>query len=140
LRFAQRRWQRGQEQRLVRAAEAPVSGGLRAIAVIDVPGLRSLFHSKFYRAIGCLRLYLEATLEPGECFYRVRRYEYGLSLVFRDREAFARRLQILEQDVGFLYMASHPGLNVKTRVAGCPLSEAKGAMDALQRARAQACN
>lgn len=137
-RLSQRRRERLREQRLAREAEAPASGGLRAIAVVDVPGLSRLSCSRRHGAMECLRLYLQTSLEPGERFYRIRQYEYGLCLGFRDREAFERRLQTLEQDVSFLYTAAHPGLNVGARVAGCPLSEAEGAMDALRRSRGQA--
>lgn len=100
-------------------AESLASGSGRAIAVVSVPDLNRLPSKKGKKAMESLRLYLESFLKEGEPFGRLDQFAYGLCLSVGDSEAFSQRLEILKQDVGFLYMAAYPGMRIKAHVTAC---------------------
>ncbi len=120
-------------KRFIRKAEREPSGGERAVAVVSVPGLERLPAKKGANAMKSLRLYLEGFVREGERFGRVDRFAYGLVLLVGDAAAFSQRLEILKQDVGFLYMAAYPGMLLTARVTTCR-EGGQGLQDALRRA------
>lgn len=96
-------------------------GGRRAIAVVEVTGAERLSAARRRGVMKSLQLYLEGFVEPGERFARVGMNSYGLLLAAGDDAALSRRLAILEQDAGFLFMAAYPAQGPAARVASLPL-------------------
>ena len=117
---------------LQKAENLPSDGG-RAIAVVSVPDLHRLPVKRGKKAMESLRLYLEGFIREGEPFGQLDQFAYGLCLSVGDSEAFSQRLEILKQDVGFLYMAAYPGMRIKARVTVCKES-GQGLQDALHSA------
>ena len=122
--------------RFLKRAEGKTGGGPKAVAVVSVPTLAHLPAAKGRMAMESLRLYLEGFIGERECVGRLDRFVYGLLLASGDSAAFSRRLEILKQDVGFLYMAAYPGMRISARVTAC-LEGGLGLQDALQRACSQ---
>jgi hypothetical protein len=86
------------------------------VAVVEIVGLDRLPATKSGNAMESFRLYLAGFTEDGEFFSRIGKYAYGLALECGDEAALSRRLEILKQDIRFLYMASYPGLEISARV------------------------
>ncbi len=124
---------RHSQARLFRTAMRPAAGGARAMVVVKLLGLRRLPAAKLKGAMKSLGFYLPSFIREGEACERTGRREYGLLLYCGDDAAFSRRIAVLRQDLGFLYMAAYPGL-LKARVAFCRLSDAASVREALRRA------
>ncbi len=116
------------------ADRASSSGQPYAVATVAATGFARLSRKRSSGALNSLRLYLDGFAEPGERCARLSRYSFALLLRCEDRSAFEKRLAILEQDTGFLFMASHPGKCLGARVSACRMDEAGGAAKALRRA------
>ncbi len=72
--------------------------------MVEVTGAERLSAARRRGVMKSLQLYLEGFVEPGERFARVGMNSYGLLLAAGDDAALSRRLAILEQDAGFLFM------------------------------------
>ena len=121
--------------RFVRQADRASSAGQPyAVTAVTATGFSRLPRRRRGGALNSLGLYLEGFAEPGERCARLGRHSFALLLRCEDRSAFEKRLAILEQDTGFLFMASHPGKCLGARVSACRVDEAGGAAKALRRA------
>jgi len=119
--------------RLLREAEHMASSEHPyAVVAVKAVGFGQLTRRRRSGALNSLRLYLDSFVEPGERCAPVGRQRFALILRCEDRSAFEKRLAILEQDMGLLFMASHPSKRLGARVAACRIDEAGGAVRALR--------
>ncbi len=134
--LARRRRNAQADLRFVENAERlPDDGQPRSVVSIRIQNFQRLPSAKRGHAAASLARYLDGSLQADETCARLRTDEFGLLLLCGDTASFAKRLLVLKQDVGFLYMAAYPALKLEAVVGACPLSEARGAAEALHRAR-----
>lgn len=105
-----------------------------AVVVVRAVGFEKLSRRRQRGALNSLKLYLEGFAEPGERSAPVGRRIFALLLRCEDQTAIEKRLAILEQDTGYLFMASHPGKYLSAEISACRIDEAGGAASALKRA------
>ncbi len=123
------------QSRFVREANRTSScGQAYAVVAVTATGFARLTNRRRTGALNSLRRYLDGVAEPSERYAQLSRYAFALLLRCEDLEAFEKRLAILEQDTGFLFMASHPGKRLGAQVSACPIDKAHGAAKALRRA------
>jgi len=117
------------------AQRLAADGRARTVVTVDPVGFDRLPGEKRRGALESLRLYLSGFVGSGEVLAPLSRRGFGLILLFQDQSALCRRLQVLSQDVRFLYLAAYPGLGLGARLGAYPLDGTLGAADVLWRAR-----